>query len=271
MARATALATPLRVNLQTEDDGTVAVIELFEFIDPFWGFGAVELSEKLKELTAVTKIVLRIHSRGGNAMEGFAIYSLLQSHPAKVEAEIIGVAASAASVVAMAADTIRISEVGFIMIHDPWAFADGNKVVLRRVADMLEKVEPAIVRAYANHASMSAAEIATAMAEGEGAGTWYDAEAAISAGLADEIMSGEPVPEQRLSFDAFASVPATVLATFSEPPADDEPDAFMDELLDVLRKAPRPNADQQQGEDQERLVALLENYFLEDAEDGDPT
>lgn len=260
-----AKATPLRVNLAVEDEGTVAVIELFEFIDPFWGFGAVELSEKLKELTTVSRIKLRIHSRGGNAMEGFAIYSLLLSHPATVEAEIIGVAASAASVVAMAADTIRISEVGFLMIHDPWAFADGNSVVLRRVAEMLDRVQPAIVRAYARHSNLSNDEIATAMSEGEGAGTWYDAEQAIAAGLAHEVMTGEAVPENRIAFDDLQGVPQAALDHFAaEPSTDDGGGDLFAAVLDELKNAPRPDQRGQEAQSGERLVALLEEHLLEE-------
>jgi ATP-dependent protease ClpP protease subunit len=257
----------VRVNLQVANkDSTTAVIELYEFIDPFWGFGAVELSEKLKELTAVTKIVLKIHSRGGNAMEGFAIFSLLQQHPAVVEAEIIGVAASAASVVAMAANTIKISEVGFMMIHDPWAFADGNKVVLRRVADMLEQVEPAIVRAYANHASLSALEIQEAMAVGEGAGTWYDAEAAVSAGLADEVMTAVAVPENQLRFDGLVGVPQAAIDAFMPQAADGGNDPLLGAILDEIRSAPTLT-DQPQGSDPDQLIHLIED-ILEDPNDA---
>lgn len=269
-----AKATPLRVNLLAENDGSTAVVELFEFIDPYFGFGAVELSDRLNELTTVSKIKLKVHSRGGNAMEGFALYSLLLSHPAIVEAEIIGVAASAASVVAMAADKIVIADVGFLMIHDPWAFADGNAIALRRVADILERIQPAIVRAYLRHARLSAEEISIAMSEGEGAGTWYDAEAAVAAGLAHEIITGAAAPENRLSFDDLPGVPELAREMYATPgrfqtlEVDDDDkggdDVLARELLEVLRAAPRPfQPPSQDLASGERLTALLEQALAD--------
>lgn len=259
-----AKATSLRVNLMTEDEGATAVIELFEFIDPWWGFSAVELSDKLKELTGVGKIKVRIHSRGGNAMEGFAIFSLLAAHPATVEAEIIGVAASAASVVAMSADTIRISEVGFMMIHDPWVFADGNSVALRRAADMLDRIQPAIVRAYERHAKLSAQQIADAMSVGEGAGTWYDAAAALEAGLAHEIFTG-PEPENRVALRDLDNVPKAALELFAADPAKppEKPkgdNQLLAEVLTGLRDS-GPAADVNALSVDARIGGLVENLL----------
>ncbi len=255
-----AKATPLRVNLQAEDDGETVVVEVFEFIDPLWGFGVVELNDRLKQFgPGVKTIKVRIHSRGGNAMEGFAIFSILLGHPAEVVVEIIGVAASAASTVAMAASPgkIFISPVGFVMIHDPWAFADGNAIVMRRVAEMLDRVQPAIVRAYLRHAKLSTDEISAAMSVGEGAGTWFDADAAIEAGLASEVMAEQPVAQNRITFDELKGVPQAALELFAAPapglPSDD--DLFL-AVLDDLRTAPQPQFNQPAGDD--RLAALLE-------------
>lgn len=272
-------ATPLRVNLQQEDDGGTVVIELFDYISPYWGFSAVELADRLKSLSGVNTIRLRVHSRGGDAMEGFAIYSILQSHSARVEAEIIGVAASAASVVVMAADpgSIRISELGFVMIHDPWAFADGNATVLRRVAELLENISPSIVRAYRRHSTLSPEEIAEAMAVGEGAGTWYDAEAAVASGFADEVMEPVAVPENSaLRLGDLSGVPQAALELFGrrdgEPapePGDREEDPLVAEILEELRAAGR-NAERitDGHDDTERVLDLLETLMVaEDAEE----
>ena len=265
--------SPLRAEVKLEEEGSVAVIEIFEYIDEWWGFGAIDLAERLRDLSAVNRIKLRIHSKGGSALEGFAIYSLLTMHPAEVEAEIIGLAASAASVIAMAADRIKMSEVAFMMIHDPWTFADGNATVLRRVAELLDQTHPQIVKAYMRHAKMSADEITAAMAVGEGAGTWYTAEQAVEAGLAHEIITGVPVPQNRISFKGMDGVPQNALKLFApeQPAPDGDADPLpLDELLDTLRSGVREPVNRDQSEaDTERLVALLED-LVEESQDDHP-
>src|SRR5690606_37417366 len=85
-----------------------------------WGITAQQFARDLKALGDLTLISLRIHSPGGDVFEGTAIYNLLQNHPAKVEAHIDGLAASMASVIAMAADTIYMHDNDMMIVHKPW-------------------------------------------------------------------------------------------------------------------------------------------------------
>lgn len=243
------------------------MVELLDYIDPWMGFGVNDLQDALNgDLKDAKKIKLLIHSNGGNALEGFAIYGLLRNHPARIEAEIIGVAASAASTVAMAADHIKISELGFVMIHDPWTCGIGNSAVMRRVADMLDKIQPSIVKSYLRHAKISAEELAAAMSEGDGAGTWYDAEAAVAAGLAHEIMAGVEVPENRIDFGHFKNVPKAAMATFCPPkqPESQEPNNELDALLELLQSSPKTPQTPTSANKFDELQALVQQFHEEE-------
>ncbi|RYD30290.1 MAG: Clp protease ClpP, partial [Sphingomonadales bacterium] len=94
-------------------------------------------------------VVVTINSPGGDYFEGLAIYNLLREHPAKVTARIVGIAASAASVIAMAADEVQIARAGFLMIHNTWVVAAGDRHAMRDVADWLEPFDLAAVDIYA--------------------------------------------------------------------------------------------------------------------------
>jgi ATP-dependent protease ClpP protease subunit len=268
----------LRMNLLTEEGGDTAVIELYTYIDPCWGFSCIEVADRLKQLTSVKRIVVRIHSRGGNALEGFAIYTLLRQHPARVEAEIIGVAASAASTVAMAADVVRISDVGFFMIHEPWCCCCGSSAVLRRVADSLDGVRPSIVRAYLRRMKLSADEIAAAMAAADGDGTWYDAEQSVAAGLADELMFDAPAPQNAIDLSRLRGVPQAALELFSaaggapgaQREGEEEEDPMLAAVLDVLGSVEFPVGDESTRDDDgeaTKLLDLLEQLLSEEEDD----
>lgn len=104
--------------------------------------------------------------RRGDVFEGIAIYNLLRNHPAEITVYIDGVAASMASVVAMAGDRVVMPENAMMMIHKPWGISGGNAGDMRDYADLLDKVETVLVPAYARKTGKSAQEI-TAMLEDE--------------------------------------------------------------------------------------------------------
>ena len=111
--------------IKAASDGTSANISIYEEIGG-WGITAQQFSEDLKALGDISHISLHIHSPGGDVFDGIAIYNLLNKHPAKVTVQIDGLAASMASVIAMAGDRIVMPENALMMIHKPWGISGGN-------------------------------------------------------------------------------------------------------------------------------------------------
>jgi ATP-dependent Clp protease protease subunit len=107
-----------------------------------------KFADDLKALGNVKTIDLRINSEGGSVFDGKAMYTQLVEHKAKVITHIDGLAASAASFIAMAGDEIEIAEGGFVMIHNAWLFAMGDARELRRTADLLDTVNGTIIDVY---------------------------------------------------------------------------------------------------------------------------
>lgn len=127
-----------------------AEIFIYEDVGESWfgGVSAKQFATDLRGLGNVTTINLRLNSYGGDVFDGLAIYRLLADHKAKVIAHVDGIAASIASVIAMAGDEIRIAEAGEIMIHDAWGVAIGPAAEIRSLADRLEAVSASIADVY---------------------------------------------------------------------------------------------------------------------------
>lgn len=151
------------------------------------GFGT-NASEFISALSQIkgTHINLHIHSPGGSVFEGHAIFNALRNHPAGVTTYIDGIAASMASVIAMAGKPVKIASNGFLMIHNPWSQAVGDSADMRKEADVLDKLKESLVKIYSDKSGMKPDEIAAAM----DAETWFDAEEAVAFGLADEVFDG---------------------------------------------------------------------------------
>lgn len=148
-----------------------------------WGVSARQFAMELRALGDVRNIVLHIHSPGGDVFEGMAIYNLLDSHPAYVTVQIDGLAASMASVVAMAGDMVIIPENAMMMVHKPWGIQGGDADDMRRYAELLDKVEDNLVSAYTKKTGKTAEEI-KALLEKE---TWLSGREAVEAGFADSV------------------------------------------------------------------------------------
>ncbi|MDO2790722.1 Clp protease ClpP [Escherichia coli] len=169
--------------IKAADVRGAADISIYEEIGGF-GVTAKQFAEDLKALGDVSHINLRIHSPGGDVFEGIAIYNLLRNHPADITVYIDGVAASMASVVAMAGDRVVMPENAMMMIHKPWGISGGNAGDMRDYADLLDKVETVLIPAYARKTGKSAQEI-TATLEDE---TWMDGKECLKHGFADELL-----------------------------------------------------------------------------------
>lgn len=169
-----------------------AEILIYEMIGKDWwsdeGIAAKDFAADLKSLGNVTEITLRINSAGGSVFEGITMYNLLKAHPANITCYIDGIAASIASVIAMAANKIIMPENAMMMIHDPWGFAQGNSEEMRKMAEMLDKIKEAIATSY-NRTACTEEEIAQMMTDE----TWLTAADAIEKGFADETVAAVKV------------------------------------------------------------------------------
>lgn len=132
-------------------------------------------------------VTINLFSYGGSAAEGLAIYDQLARYSGRVTVVIDGVAASAASLLAMAADRLVMPSNALLMIHDPWSMAAGNADSLRSSAAMLDNFSESYRATYARKSGASEAQVTTWMAAGSGAGTWFTAAEALAVGLADEV------------------------------------------------------------------------------------
>lgn len=163
-------------------------IFIYDDIGPDWAgmVSAKSVIEQLKTFDKSSEIAVRINSPGGDVVEAQAIYNALRRHSGdggKVTIEIDSLAASAASYVAMAGDTIRIAENAMIMVHRAWTIAFGNSEDLRSTAEILDKFDGIITSTYVARTGSTAADVAGWMA----AETWMTAQEALSRGFADEI------------------------------------------------------------------------------------
>ncbi|MBZ7135868.1 ClpP-like prohead protease/major capsid protein fusion protein [Klebsiella grimontii] len=169
--------------IKAASDGSSATINIYEEIGG-WGITAQQFSEDLKALGDISHISLHIHSPGGDVFDGIAIYNLLSKHPAKITVQIDGLAASMASVIAMAGDRIVMPENAMMMIHKPWGISGGNANDMRDYAELLDKVENVLIPAYARKTGKSAEALASLL-EDE---TWMDGRECVAQGFADELL-----------------------------------------------------------------------------------
>ena len=132
-------------------------------------------------------VTIWLNSPGGDVVAAARIYNMLLDYPGKVTVNIDGIAASAASVIAMAASTVAMSPVSMLMIHNPATLAMGDKTELSRALDMLESVKDSIINAYQLKTGLSRAKLSKLM----DMETWMDATAAIDLGFANEVLTSK--------------------------------------------------------------------------------
>jgi ATP-dependent Clp endopeptidase proteolytic subunit ClpP len=161
-----------------------ALIDIFDVIG-FWGISAQDFIADLKRLgDSISQIRVRINSEGGEVFDGIAIYNALKRHPANVTVEVYGIAASIASIIAMAGDKVIMPANTFMFIHDPLAIVVGDATDMRDMADSLEKIAAALQSTYMVKTGKSEKEVKKWMNED----TWFSAQEALDAGLADEVV-----------------------------------------------------------------------------------
>lgn len=166
-------------------DGDDAEMFLYGDIDSWggwWGVSAEEFRAELEQCTA-KNLTLHVNSYGGEVFEGLAIRTALMRCPANVTVTVDAIAASIASVIAMAGETVVMSDPSMLMIHDAWGFSVGSAAEMRKMADLLDKISDQLAGVYAGKAGGTLDVWREAML----AETWYSADEAVAAGLADRV------------------------------------------------------------------------------------
>jgi ATP-dependent Clp endopeptidase proteolytic subunit ClpP len=185
--------------IQAKSDENIARIDLLDEISD-WGVTAKDFITELNGLQ-VNQIDLHINSPGGAIYDGIAIYNALRDYAEKHEAKVVvtvdGVAASAASFVAQAGDEIIMNRHSELMIHDGWGLCMGNAADMRDTAERLDKLSDTIAEIYSDRAGGTVDEWRAAMQEE----TWYDAEEAVAAGLADRVAKNNKGKRDKNRFD----------------------------------------------------------------------
>ncbi|MCJ8139572.1 head maturation protease, ClpP-related [Falsirhodobacter halotolerans] len=200
-------------------------------------------------------IEVYVNSPGGNFFSGLAIYNLLRAHPAKVTINIIAMAGSAASVIAMAGDDILMADGSFLMVHNASGVIIGNKYDTEAASELLAEIDDAMAEIYSARAGVDKAKAAAWMDRRRGDGTMFNTGSAISEGLATGKLEPEKV---KVSADAKKHIPAervvenALMRSCNMSPA--RAKACVSEMKSGTRDAPDPNVTR----DADDLVALIE-------------
>lgn len=191
--------------------------------EDFWTGVGVTAKQFCTDLAAldVDTISLHVNSPGGLVFDGQAIYNAIKNHPAEVTSYVDALAASIASVIALAGDKVVMASNALLMIHNPYGGVMGNAAAVRKYADRLDKVTDTIVGIYETKTGKARDEITAAM----DAETWFSAQEALDFGFADEI--DEAIQMAACAFDpealGFRNAPTTITDTADDPPSDSDP------------------------------------------------
>ena len=264
-------------SLQAKQNERRAELHIYDVI-AWYGVDAATLVRDLAAAGELDQIDVFINSPGGSAFDGMAIYNALRRNKATVNVTVDGLAASAASLIAMAGDTVTMMRGSELMVHDAWGFAQGNAKTMVEAAEMLDKLSDSYADCYAARAGGDPAAWREVMRNE----TWYSAAEAVEAGLADRTDDAKDAAEAKARFDltVFAHAgrdraPAPVLPTVAalpDPPAHSEPgqpnrkDVDMSDTLMAGLRERLGMTDAETSED--AVLAALDEAL---AEQADPT
>lgn len=193
-------------------------ISIFDVIgSDYWGEGvtASRIAAALRSIGGEA-VTVNINSPGGDMFEGLAIYNLLREYEGKVTVKVLGLAASAASIIAMAGDEIQIGRGAFLMIHNCWVYAMGNRHDLAQIAADMEPFDKAMADIYADRTGLSMDDV-SAMMDGE---TYIGGSDAVEKGFAHRLLSADEIADD-----------------------DDSPAAALRKLDALLAKADTPRSE----------------------------
>ncbi len=237
------------------DGGNEASVFLYDIIGlDFWTGGGVTAKQFGADLRALGSKTLHLHinSPGGDVFEGRAMVAAMQAYPGKIVAHVDGLAASAASFLAMHADEITMTDGSFMMIHNGWTLAMGDRHTMAEVGAFLEKIDGTIVDDYMTRATVTREQVAAWMDEEK----WFTAAEAVDVGLANSV-----APSRSAGANARARASSWNLTAFDHPPAA-LADAVEPQAAPVPAIAPVTEPDHE-GDHAARLrnVRLIENQL----------
>lgn len=230
-------------------DGSEPELELYGYISEYSWFDddvtPKMFKDDLNKFGQGGPITVRMNSYGGDVIAASVMNTIIREYPGRVTVQVDGIAASAATVVAVAGDVIRMQETAYFMIHDPLAIffmAMMNIEEMSRMLDSLKAVKEGIVNAYETKTGLSRARLSTLMSNE----TWMDAQKALDLGFVDEIVRGEAkqldIPENAAVVNAirrnYVNVPEFLLKQRQqeEPEtATPEPSGENQQAMDKLR------------------------------------
>ena len=184
------------IRAEIEADNTISILDPIGL--DYWtgeGVTAKRIAAALRQIGHEQDVTVYINSPGGDMFEGFAIYNLLRNHGGMVTVKIIGIAASAASIIAMAADDLQIARAGFLMIHNCWLHAVGNRHDFREVAETIEPFDLAMSDIYAIRSGLDK-NLIISMMDKE---TYIVGNDAVEQGFADSLLPADIVTKQKES------------------------------------------------------------------------
>ena len=262
---------------EIKDEASSATIYIYGTIgDDWWSEDdsnrAKDLSQKLDELSP-KPIDIRIDSAGGDVYEGFAIASAIQRYEGPTHAYVDGMAASAASYIALMADKISINDYAMIMIHNAWTYTSGNRNDLRAVAERLEGLDSTIAGIISKRSGLTLEETIAAM----DAETWYTGEQALEAGMVDEVIETEERMAACIDIamePAFKHVPKNVCRRIpgitSEIVTNDKTEGQSDENNDEQEKSHAENTlSVDEAEDAAEFIVLGNRVYRKETENDD--
>lgn len=240
-----------------DDENTVTIYDVIG--EDMWtggGFTAKRMSAALRAI-GKNDVTVKVNSPGGDMFEGIAIYNLLREHPAKVTIDVMGWAASAASIIAMAGDEIRMGLGTFMMVHNAWGVVVGNRHDMRDAAKLFDGFDAAIADIYEARTGMKRAAIEKLM----DAETFMGPSQAVENGFADIVMddltadSGEAKNMDRGLMARRQTEAALARAGFSRNMRSE----MLSELVNpAARDAGRPSAARDAGVDPVAIQRLIE-------------
>lgn len=255
---------------------SIGEIDIYgEIIDESWRMSDTETSapsfkDALKELKDVKQITVNINSGGGDVFSGVAIHNMLKSHKAHVTVKIDGLAASIASVIAMAGDKVIIPRNAMLMIHNAWTFAVGNASDLRKQAEDLEKINSVVINSYLDKNPDIDEDKLRSLMDDE---TWLTAQEAKDLGLVDVIAEPNKAAANitKSQIERYDNVPSkfknedptveTPKETKQEVTADDVMSALDEIKSDVKAILEHVSKDETPKEDEEIDASQAQNSF----------
>lgn len=177
------------------DKETENTISIYDYIGAdFFGEGVTvkRIAAALRSIGAENDVIVNINSPGGSMFEGLAIYNTLKQHKGNVTVRVVGLAASAASIIAMAGDKVEVAKAGFLMIHNAWTVVVGNRHDFEDAMQVMEAFDKALNSIYSDSTGIDEKKIAKMM-DSE---TWIGGDEAVDLGFAHSLLPTDKVEKK---------------------------------------------------------------------------